>query len=471
MKKNMKKINIAFLASVASLGGLLFGFDTAVISGTIRLVVDQYQLDAVMQGWYVSSALLGTILGVLVAGLLSDRFGRKNILITSAVFFGLSAIGCMLAAGFKALVIFRLIGGIGVGIASMVSPLYISEVAPAHRRGGLVSLYQFAITVGILIAYFTNAWFLEIHSSADFTGAGAFITKILGTEVWRIMLGSETLPALLFLGLLFLIPKSPRWLAVNGQQEKALGILTQIVGGNEAENEIRDLNENLAKEPKNKWSVLKGAFRPAIFLGVALAFLTQVSGINAIIYYGPQIMEEAGLQLGEALGGQVIIGLVNVVFTLIAIWKIDGLGRRKLLLVGVSGIIISLVTVGFLFYFDVQNTYLLMIFILTFIACYAFSYGPVVWVFISEIYPSNMRGFAMSLATMAIWVANSVIAQITPWFLENLKASGTFWFFAICTLPTIFIVLWIMPETKNKTLEEIERYWITKSGQNENDSF
>ena len=463
----MKKINITFLAIVASLGGLLFGFDTAVISGTISLVVDQFQLDAVTEGWYVSSALIGTIMGVLLAGLLSDRFGRKNVLITSAVFFGLSAIGCMLAPDFNSLVIFRMIGGIGVGIASMLSPLYISEVAPAHRRGGLVSLYQFAITIGILLAYFANAMFLDLHSNTDFTGSGALITKVLGQEVWRIMLGSETIPALLFLILLLLIPKSPRWLAVNGQEEKALNILTRIVGESEARTELSDLRENLNREPKNKWLVLKGTFRPAIILGVSLAFLTQVSGINAIIYYGPQILEEAGLQLSEALGGQVIIGLVNVTFTLIAIWKIDRLGRKRLLLTGVSGIVISLVTVGLLFYLNVQNTYLLMIFILSFIACFAFSYGPVVWVFISEIYPSNMRGFAMSLATMAIWIGNTIIAQVTPWFLENLQPSGTFWFFAICTLPAIFIAGWIMPETKNKTLEEIERYWITKSNKHD----
>ncbi len=459
----MNKNYVNILAVIASLGGFLFGYDTAVISGTIGFVTDQYGLNTVMEGWYVSSALVGTLLGVLLAGVLSDRFGRKEILILSGVFFGASAIGCMLVASFTSLVIFRLIGGIGIGIASMLSPLYISEIAPAHKRGRLVSLYQFAITIGILFAYFGNAWFLNLSVSGAFADASPLLHKIMEVEVWRIMLGSEALPALLFLFLLLKVPKSPRWLAANGREAEAIHVLSKIVGEVEAKKEVNDIQANLTKESGGIALAFKGGFKVAMIMGIALAFLTQVSGINAIIYYGPRILEEAGLQLSDALGGQVIIGLVNVLFTLLAIWKIDSLGRKKLLLIGVVGIIISLIAVGLLFYFQVNNTYLLMAAILSFIACFAFSYGPVIWVLLSEIYPTKIRGVAMSMATFALWIGTTFVGQMTPWFLENLKAHGTFWFFAICTLPTLYIIIKVMPETKGKTLEEIEKYWINRS--------
>ncbi|MCF6224489.1 MAG: sugar porter family MFS transporter [Flavobacteriaceae bacterium] len=459
----MNKNYVNFLAVIASLGGFLFGYDTAVISGTIGFVKDQFGLSTLMEGWYVSSALVGTLLGVSVAGVLSDRFGRKEILILSGVFFGLSAIGCALAGNFTSLIIYRLIGGIGVGIASMLSPLYISEIAPAHKRGRLVSLYQFAITIGILFAYFSNVWFLNLSTSGQLEGVGTLTNKLLVDEVWRIMLGSEVLPALLFLILLFTIPKSPRWLASKGRKSEALKILTKIIGETEAQKEISDMEINLKKESGGIAMIFKGGFRTAIIMGIALALLTQVSGINAIIYYGPRILEEAGFKLNEAFGGQVIIGIVNVLFTLIAIWKIDSLGRKKLLLIGVTGIIISLVAIGLLFFFEVNNPYLLMTFILSFIACFAFSYGPVIWVLLSEIYPTKIRGIAMSLATLSLWIGTTFVGQMTPWFLENFKPHGTFWFFAVCTLPAIYIIIYIMPETKGKTLEEIEKYWISKS--------
>ncbi|MBT8312922.1 MAG: MFS transporter, partial [Maribacter sp.] len=203
-------------------------------------------------------------------------------------------------------------------------------------------------------------------------------------------------------------------------------------------------------------------FKVAMIIGISLALLSQISGINAIIYYGPKILEEGGLQLGEALGGQVVVGIVNVLFTFIALWKIDDLGRKPLLTYGIIGIMISLIIVGLLFYSEVNNTYLLMTFILTFIACFAFSFGPVLWVLLSEIYPLKIRGAAMSIATMAVWVGNTFVGQMTPWFLENLKPYGTFWFFAACMIPAIYIAVKVMPETKGKTLEEIEKYWLTK---------
>jgi sugar porter (SP) family MFS transporter len=456
------KNNVTVLALIAALGGFLFGYDTAIISGTIGLVKTQFNLSTLMEGWYVSSALIGTILGVSMAGILSDKYGRKNILVMSGIFFALSALGCAISGSFNGLIIYRIFGGIGVGIASMLSPLYISEIAPAKNRGRLVALYQLAITLGILIAYFANAYLLGISNSESLADTTGLTNKIFVSEVWRAMLGSEALPAIIFLFLLFLIPKSPRWLTMKGKKEQAKSILLRFVGEQEANDEIQQVETILSKESGGIKMVFSGPFKLAMIIGISLAVLSQISGINAIIYYGPKILEEGGLQLGEALGGQVVIGIVNVLFTFIALWKIDALGRKPLLIYGVIGIMISLIIVGLLFYFEVNNTYLLMTFILTFIACFAFSFGPVLWVLLSEIYPLKIRGVAMSVATMAVWVGNTFVGQMTPWFLENLKPHGTFWFFAACMVPAIYLAVKVLPETKGKTLEEIENYWLTK---------
>jgi sugar porter (SP) family MFS transporter len=455
----MNKIIVYKLAFIASLGGFLFGFDTAVISGTISLVTDQFQLDSVLQGWYVSSALVGTISGTLIAGVLSDKYGRKEMLIVSAILFGVSAIGCMVSQGFQSLIVYRLIGGIGVGLASILSPLYISEIAPAKIRGGLVSLYQFAITLGILVAYFTNAYFLQLSESEILINTSSTVEKVFVSEVWRIMLGSETIPAMLFLVLLLFIPKSPRWYLSKGKLDKAEFILIKIAGERETNNEM-ELFRNLNKTKVKLSSIFKGGFRTALIVGLILAVSTQLCGINAVIYYGPRLMEEAGLQLGDALGGQVIIGVVNVLFTLIAIWKIDDFGRKKLLLTGILGILISLIAIGILFYFEVNNPIILVGFILSFVACFAFSFGPVVWVLLSEIYPTNIRGVAMSIATFALWIGATAVGQLVPWLLENLKPHGTFWLFGLFTIPSLWIVLKILPETKGESLESIEEFWL-----------
>jgi sugar porter (SP) family MFS transporter len=456
------KINSTVLALIAAFGGFLFGYDTAIISGTIGFVTTQFELSTVMEGWYVSSALVGTIMGVSVAGILSDRYGRKNMLFLAAIFFALSAIGCALSGSFKVLVLYRIFGGMGVGIASMLSPLYISEIAPAKNRGRLVALYQLAITLGILLAYFVNAFLLDQSSAESMANSTGMIHKIYVAEVWRAMLGSETLPAVLFLLLLFAIPKSPRWLTMKGKKEEAKSILLRFVSEQEANEEIEEVEAVLSKESGGIRMVFSGPFRLAMIIGISLAVLSQITGINAIIYYGPKILEEGGLQLGEALGGQVIIGIVNVLFTFIALWKIDSLGRKPLLIFGVIGIMISLTSVGLLFYFEVNSTFLLMSFILSFIAFFAFSFGPVTWVLLSEIYPLRIRGAAMAMATMAVWVANTFVGQMTPWFLENLKPHGTFWFFAACMIPALYLAIKVIPETKGKTLEEIEAYWLSK---------
>jgi sugar porter (SP) family MFS transporter len=277
------------------------------------------------------------------------------------------------------------------------------------------------------------------------------------------MLGSEIIPAAVFLLLLLTIPKSPRWLATKGKTVSAKNILLRFMTEDEADNEIKNVEEVLSRKSIGIKSVFSGPFRLAMIIGISLAVLSQLSGINAIIYYGPKILEEGGLQLGEALGSQVLIGLVNVLFTFIALWKVDDIGRKPLLIYGIIGILISLIVVGILFYFDVNNTYLLMTFILAFLACFSFSFGPVLWVLLSEIYPLKIRGAAMSIATMAVWVGATFIGQMTPWLLENLKPHGTFWLFAAFMVPALFMVIRILPETKGKTLEEIENYWLKRN--------
>jgi len=448
---------LLFIALTAALGGFLFGFDTAVISGTIGFVKSKFALDAVMEGWFVSSALVGCIAGVSFAGELSDRFGRKKALIASGLLFSISAFGCAISASHSELIIFRLLGGLGVGVASMLSPLYISEVSPAKIRGRMVALYQFAITLGILLAYFANAWLL--NNSATVEMESALLQKIFAEEVWRAMFGSEAIPALLFFIIMFFVPESPRWLAAKGKNQQAGAVLARINGSASAEKDLVSIKEAISKEEKGSWKVLfRPGIRVAVFAGVCLALLSQFTGINAIIYYGPRIMEEAGLKLSDALGGQVIIGFVNVAATVYAILKIDNYGRKKLMLGGVSGMAISLVIVGILFLLKMTSGIVILIFILTFCASFSIGVGPVVWVLLSEIYPTHVRGRAMSIATLSLWVGTAIIGQLVPWMLENLTAAGTFFVFALFCIPVPFVLRRI-PETKGMSLEDIEMIW------------
>jgi SP family arabinose:H+ symporter-like MFS transporter len=455
--KNQKSGNqyLTFITITAALGGFLFGYDTAVISGTIGFVKSKFALDAVMEGWFVASALVGCIAGVSFAGELSDRIGRKKALIASGLLFSISAIGCVLSASQAELITFRIVGGVGVGAASMLSPLYISEVSPAKIRGRMVAIYQLAIVIGILCAYFVNAWLL--HTSTTVELQSALLNKIFVVEVWRAMFGSEVVPAMLFFITMLFIPESPRWLVSKGMNEKAGVVLDKINGSSIAETELNAIKIAIAKEEKGAWNVLfHPGIRVAMIAGILLAILSQFTGINAIIYYGPRILEESGMKLSDALGGQVIIGFVNVIATSFAIWKIDDFGRKKLLLFGVGGMVISLAIIGVFFVLNVTGG--ILIFILIFCASFSIGFGPVIWVLLSEIYPTNVRGRAMSLATFSLWVGTAVIGQVVPWMLENLTPSVTFFVFALCCIPVPFI-LKVIPETKGMSLEEIESIW------------
>jgi len=454
-----KRTYLIFVCLVSTLGGFLFGYDTAVISGTLTFVRNQFALSALMEGWFVGSALLGCVLGVSVAGILSDKYGRKMILFLSALLFLISAVGCMIPANLIQLISFRLIGGLGVGIASMLSPLYIAEISLAEIRGRMIALYQFAITLGILISYFANAKILLLGQNASFT-ENSFWKWILTTEVWRGMFGAEALPAIAFLILIFFIPESPRWLMTRNREQQALLVLERVVSSDKAQKEIDEIKKVLKQETGTWRQLFSPGIRLALFIGVSLAVLSQFSGINAIIYYGPKIFEQGGFTTSSALNSQVIIGIVNVVFTLIAIWKIDSLGRRRLLLIGCFGMLIAHISIGIIFQSGQMDGIGLLILIPTFIAFFAFSYGPVVWTLLAEIYPTSVRGRAMSIATLSLWAANYIIGQMVPWSIEVLKPQGTFWLFAVMIIPAILVVWKLVPETKGKTLEEIEQYWL-----------
>ncbi len=458
-----KRIYLLFVCLVSTLGGFLFGYDTAVISGTLAFVRTQFNMNALLEGWFVGSALLGCIAGVSFTGFITDFFGRKKALLLSAVFLAVSAIGCMLAKSLTALIGYRLLGGVGVGIASMLSPLYISEISPPLIRGRMVSLYQFAITLGILSAYFANAKILSFGQtvSADF----GLWTWVLSSEVWRGMFGAEIVPAVLFFLLLFFVPESPRWLMAKNKRDRAKEVLLKFVSKEAAAKEVDDIQQVLSEETGDWRQLFRPGIRLAMFIGISLAVLSQLTGINAIIYYGPKIFEMAGFTTGGSLGSQVIIGVINVLFTLIAIWKIDHLGRRVLLMAGCTGMLISHLLIGVLFFTDKSNGILLLLFMLSFIAFFAFSYGPVIWTLLSEIFPTHIRGRAMSVAVLSLWMGTYFIGQMVPWLFENLKPYGTFWLFAVMCLPAIYIALNVVPETKGKTLEEIERYWLTKGKQ------
>jgi SP family arabinose:H+ symporter-like MFS transporter len=441
---------------VAALGGFLFGFDTAVISGTISLVKNDFSLNPVSEGWFVSCALLGCIAGVSFSGKLSDKYGRKIVLIISAILFLASAIGCMLSTSFTFLIASRMIGGLGIGVASMVSPLYISEFAPSRLRGMMVSLYQLALTIGIVLAYFSNAYLAD-HTTVAYGTAG--MTRIFSTEVWRAMLGLGALPAGVFLLCLFLVPESPRWLLLQGKEQKAAGILIKIDGAEAAEREIQAFKAQGDDSNSSIRELFTPVYRKALWIGLLLPFLSQVCGINAVIYYGPRILEQAGFTLNNALGGQVTIGLVNVVFTFVAIFTVDKWGRRPLLFAGVGGAVISLLIIGALFALGITSGPWILIFILAFIACFAFSFGPVCWVVVGEIFPNAIRGKAMALATLSLWIGNFLVGQLTPIMLEGLGSSWTFWLFALCCSPAILLTWKLIPETKGRTLEDIEAYW------------
>ena len=453
---------VLFMAVVAAIGGILFGYDTAVISGTISSVSGQFSLDTIQQGWYVGCALVGSIIGVLFAGTLSDSIGRKKTMLIAATLFCLSAIFCAASAGFVQLVCFRIIGGMGIGIVSIVSPVYISEVSPADRRGTMVSLYQLAVTIGFLAAYIVNFWIQDAAQSAQYSSG--WWRHVMQDEMWRGMLGSMTVPAIMYFIVIFFIPESPRWLIVKGEGGKASAILTRIYSDRAAaETQMSETKASIEGETVSEWkALLQPGILKAVIIGSAIAILGQFMGVNAVLYYGPEIFNDAGLSSGDSMFSQVLVGAVNMLTTVIAVFIIDKVGRKQLIYWGVSGMILSLIMIGLYFLcgeaWGLGNGFLLSFF-LFYVFCCAISISAVVFVLLSEMYPNSVRGRAMSVAGLALWIGTYLIGQLTPWLLENLTPAGTFFLFAAMCVPNILIMWKAVPETTGKTLEEIEEYW------------
>lgn len=448
-KKNESNTYIYLITVVAATGGLLFGYDTAVIAGTIGPLQTKFELSPLMQGWAASCALIGCAIGAMFAGGIADRYGRKKVMILSGFLFLFSAIGSAIPITFSHFVIARIIGGLGVGAASIISPLYISEVAPAKIRGSLVTLYQLAIVLGMLLIYFINMKVAGLGDETWNTNLG-----------WRYMFGSEAIPAIMFLILLIFVPESPRWLAKEGNKKNSLKILEKINGEENARRVYNEIEEQLNEEEGSFSELFQPGFRLALIVGVMLAVFSQVTGINAIMYYAPEIFKSTGAGTDSALYQTVLIGLVNTVFTFVAIGLIDRLGRKILMLGGLVGMTLSLSVVGTIFYLDVNNPTLLLIGILCYTGSFAASMGPVTWVVISEIFPTRIRGVAMSIATLALWVSVFIVSQLFPILLKEVGAASTFFTFMVLSVIAILFIWRYVPETKGRTLEEIALSWI-----------
>lgn len=456
-KENIKYI--VFLSIIGAIGGFLFGYDVAVISGTIEQVSAQFSLTTVSVGWYVGCALIGSIVGVAFAGKISDVLGRKWTMLLAATLFTISALGCMFVSSFEMLIWFRILGGMGIGVASVVSPLYISEVSPARFRGTLVTLYQLAITIGIVASYFANAKLLQLANSTQFETP--WMHLIFQSESWRGMLGMCAIPSFLFFIIIFFIPESPRWQISKNNYSDAEKTLVQLFGIEEATKQMETITKSLSNKEQSNWRILfQPGYRTALFIGVSLAIIGQFMGVNVIFYYGPIIFKEAGMASQGSLDFQIIIGAVNVVSTILGMYLVDKIGRKLLVYIGVTGMFVMLITIGFYFYLNGNNPTVLLYLIIGYIFFSAISICVVIWVLISEMYPVKVRGLAMSMAGFSLWIGSYLIGQLTPVLLESLSPAISFWIFAFMCIPYFLITYFFVPETTGKSLEEIEEIWI-----------
>lgn len=441
-KIDTDKNQLLIFSTAAALGGLLFGFDTGVISGAIHFIKIEFNLNAYQEGFAVSNLMVACVIGALLAGPIADWTGRKKVLILCAVLFTVSAILSALPRSFTELVIARFIGGMGVGMASVVSPMYIAEISPAKIRGRLVALNQLAIVVGILLSYLSN-WLLVDT----------------GINNWRYMLVAEILPAITFLVGLFFIPESPRWLTKEGLEKEALDVLNVVAGAANADHELQEVKKSLAEKRTSLKELLHPSLRRVLIVGILFSLFAHITGIDTIIYYGPIIFLESGFKTDSALLASVMIGITNLIFTFVGMAMVDKAGRKFLLLVGLAGMGISMTLVGLCMQSDMISAKWTLLWIMTYIASFAMSIGVVIWVYLSEIYPTRVRGQALSVATMVLWLGNVILTQLFPVMMERF-GGGTFYIFSfICLLA--FIFTWTMvKETKGVSLEEIEEMWV-----------
>jgi sugar porter (SP) family MFS transporter len=456
-------------ALIVALGGFLMGFDVSVISGVVPFIETEMQLSKIQLGWSVASLTLAATFAMMVSGPLSDRIGRLPTLKIAAVLFALSAVASAVAPDFLSLVVARLVGGLGVGAALIIAPMYIAEIAPAHLRGRMVSFNQLNIVIGISAAFFSNYLILSLADS------GQAWVSLLGLERWnwRWMLGIEALPAVLYLAALYAVPESPRWLAMRGRDAAALEVLVRSVGPAQAEVELRGVRRALSmhEEQATLRELFDPALRRALALGMLVAVLQQITGINAVFFYAPTIFQQSGVGTDAAFMQAIYVGLVNLVFTVLAISLIDRLGRRPLLIAGLVGIAASMLLLAYGFGSGSRatgidadplaaaagvNPTLVLIGILGFVASFAMSLGPVMWVLFSELFSNRMRGIAISFVGLINSAVSFVVQLVFPWQLENLGNSTTFLLYAVFALIGLPLVFKLLPETKGKSLEALE---------------
>jgi SP family arabinose:H+ symporter-like MFS transporter len=431
-----------FISLVATLGGLMFGFDVGIISGAIPFIQPYFGWDELQLGWGVSSILVGCIAGAFGTGALTERYGRKRLLITVALFFAISCAGMALAKSVAFFIGFRVLGGLAVGAVSVLSPMYVAEVAPSKIRGTLVTAYQLAITTGILISYLVNFALHEVDNN------------------WRWMFATGLIPSVLFfIGLIF-IPESPRWLVKAGFKEKAASVLERIGGKDFSESEIPEIEKSLSDAGGNisLRILFSPRYRRVIFLGLLLSVFVQITGINTVVDYAPKILMTAGLEIRNALLQTSLIGLVNFVFTFFAIWLIDKLGRKTFYTIGSSGMAVTLLLIAAAFHFQ-MNPMFTTICIMAFIAFFSSCIGPAFWTLVAEMFPNRIRGHAVALASFTQWVFNFLVVLLFPYVLDALGGSVTFLFLSAMSVVQLLIARFYLIETKGKTLEEIEYLW------------
>ena len=433
---------------VAAVGGLLFGYDTAVVAGAIGFIQEKYNLSPAMTGWAASCALIGCMAGAMLAGALSDKLGRKKVLMISAFAFAISSVGILIPSAIEYFILFRFVGGIGIGIASILAPMYISEIAPADIRGRLISIYQLGIVTGILLIYFVNAGIAGLHDDAWNVDSG-----------WRWMFGSGLVPSVIFIFLLLPIPESPRWLSKQNRWNEADAILAKVNGRENADKEIISIRESLTEKQAPFSDLMKPGLRTALIIGIVLSVFSQITGINVIMYYAPEIFKATGSGSSSALMQTVWVGSINLLLTIIAIKYVDKLGRKKLLLIGSAGMAVCLAIVGLAFYTDSAGGYWVLAGILLYISFFAISLGPLTFVVVAEIFPNHIRGRAMSVAIFFLWLSVYVVSQTFPMLLESIGSAYTFWIYMITSVMA-FVFIWkVVPETKGKTLEQIQEMW------------
>ncbi len=437
---------LLFATIVSALGSFLFGFDTAVISGTTKFISHYFNLTDASLGITVSIALWGTVLGSIAVGKPGDIFGRRAILSVCGILYFFSALGCAFAEGWYVLLISRFFGGIAIGAASVMAPMYIAEIAPGRLRGRLVAVAQFNIVFGILVAFFSN-----------------YLLVGTGANNWRWMFGVMAIPAAIFFLLLFIVPESPRWLVKKNLVDKARDVL-QKVGAANVGSELSDIVNSLKEEAgQGVTKLFQKKYNFAIMCAVLLAVFNQLSGINVIMYYAPMIFEKAGASTNSAMLQAVAVGVTNMLFTIIAMFFIDKFGRKTLLLIGAVGMCLSLAGAAFHYYDEsLFGSTGVVVFIVGFIAFFAFSQGAVIWVFLAEIFPNKVRSKGQALGSFTHWIMNAIIGLIFPIVLTNFGGGNVFMFFAVMMIPFFFFVWKMMPETKGKSLEELEKIIVTE---------